>query len=30
MRSYGTYGANPRDKINPDSEKLENQYHELT
>ena len=30
MRSYGTYGMKPQDKINPDSDRLENQHHELT
>jgi hypothetical protein len=30
MRSYGTYGSKPQDAINPNSNKQENQFHELT
>jgi len=30
MRSFGTYGMKPQDRIDPNAEKIENQHHELT
>ena len=29
-KSLGTYGHNPRNKLNGDSEKMQNEHHELT
>ena len=30
MKSFGTYGYNPREKLNAEHENMQNENHELT